>query len=273
MKHWSVLLAIITAIGLIIGGGSCNNDNPTSSVEAPANVTVSAAANGTDLVVAWDASPTEGTTDGITGYYVYFKGGSTPVATVASGTHTATVTTTGVGLVEVSAYRDTMESSKASFTIAPYTGSLVIYGASISGQNSGWGWNTNGGGSSYSLIEANKEDINFWFDDASIFSTGYELYGCDVLGPSPHNWSSPFNDFAIVTGPNYDTMTQAPATGSYDSYTEMVDGQAYYVYIKYIGSSDNYFLKMKVTSYNSTTQELHIDYTYQKVKNLRRLGG
>jgi len=264
MKNLSILLAVLVALGLVLGGGSCNEDNPASSVESVTNLTITGAPNGTDLNVSWSASPTESSTDGITGYKVYFKG--TQITTVLTGVHSATVTPNGVGLVEVSAYRDTLESAKVSVDCTPHTGSVTIYGYSISGQPSGVGWNySNGSATAYNLVETNKGDINFWFDDNTRFSGGNMFYDCDALG-----WA-PFNPFWIQNGTTYDAMNQAPTTG-YGSQIEMAINQAYYVNIE-DGTTDNYYMKMKVMGYNATTGACNIDFAFQKVTNFRQLGG
>jgi len=265
MKNLSILLAVMVAMGLIIGGGSCNKDNPESSVESVTNLSILGATNGTDLIVSWSASPTESSTDGITGYKVYFKG--TQVTTVLTGVHTATITPSGVGLVEVSAYRDTLESAKIGVDCTPHTGSVTIYGYSITGQPSGVGWNySSGSAMAYNLVESNKADINFWFDDNTRFTGGLMFYDCDALG-----WS-PFNQFWIQNGVNYDAMNQAPILGGYGSQIEMAINQAYYVDFE-ISTTENYYMKMKVTGYNTTSGACNIDYAFQKVMNFSKLGG
>ncbi|MEN3043677.1 MAG: hypothetical protein ABDH37_00470 [Candidatus Hydrothermales bacterium] len=174
--------------------------------------------------------------------------------------------------IEVYAYAGDKESTPRVFDFTPVSRtSQELWERSAAG-NSGYGWNADGTGSSYSLGDAaNHSRIDFYLDD---FTAG-TVDVSNIYLVSPHHGG--FNDtetgFAVETG---GTGNIAPAPGTYDTprpQSPIVSGGTYFLWIDHSNNewtSDDNFVKIKIISIGNDGKVV-FDYWFQKQGGLRWL--
>jgi hypothetical protein len=233
----------------------CNNSN--EDISAPSNLVLSASSDGTDVILEWDASSA---TD-IDGYIVKFNGTALtadPIADVTTYTHNNPTTT---GSYEVVAVKGDTESDPATASTAPTTevtsGAIYYEGDGLGTHPSGFGWNTNGSGQTYSLT-ASHSDLDIYMDTDEDLSSATNKYGdanaCFILDSwtvgSPIPW--PVNDI------NYGTSATGTEAGN--------------VFLAAVAQGDGFhFVKCTTADYVIGDHSVKIKWQYQLIANLRLL--
>ncbi len=212
---------------------------------APSALILEGATNQDDLVLTWTASRTPD----IDGYYIYFNDGEIGdiATTFTTFTHINPAT---VGEYKVTAYRGSDESAGPTASDVPYEGigelwdmdtpEIIFY--------SGWGWNwSTGTGFSYSVIEANKNNIEFYYDSDNTLTSGRDL-----------PWG--VNETGFLRIASYTNAGNVPTIG-YMNYELVDEGQAYALIALKTYSTTWHYIKLRIDSYSSTPHD-RIAFTY-----------
>ncbi len=223
---------------------------------APSALILDGATNQNDLVLTWTASRTPD----IDGYYIYFNGGEIGdvAATVTAFTHINPAT---VGEYKVTTYRGGDESAGVTASTVPHEGigelwdmdtpEIIFY--------SGWGWNWNTGrGFSYSVIEVNKDNIEFYYDLDNTLSSGRDLL-----------WG--VNETGFLRIASYTNAGNLPTMG-YMNCEDVITGQAYALIAVKTYSTTWHYIKLRIDSYSSTPHDrIAFTYAFQLVPNFTLL--
>lgn len=248
------ILGFLLCIGLVGGFYGCK-DNPEDpdTVSAPTNLTiVVAGGDSLSLKLTWDAS-----TDDVDGYFVYFNDDLLDTVDVCEYTHQPTE----LGDYEVTAYIGDTESNaaEASSNLIPATNEGPVYIAFSAGGPSGYGWASDGSGSTYSVGVAgnrqNTDKVDFVLDIDSTLT-------------DPETFDTDFTHSTGIqlSGTAYDNLATAPSTG-YVTYTDIIDGGTFVMWIQ-----GKYYAKIKVTTGTiGGDLTMTFNYGFQKIQGFRRL--
>ncbi len=257
MKKYIIGLGIILGIGIYFYGCKKGEVPETPNVH-----TVNVIQNGAGLRFEWD--PVENAD----GYRVYADGNQ-----VYEGTNTYYELTTPAKKVEIVAYNDEGESDPWEGDYTPVTGTGEIWERSVSGKPSAYGWDAQGNGASYSILDStNFSMFDFYLDD---FTPGSTLPGeMYFVSPNYNMFGSPFNNtetgFAVGTG----DVAPAPDGNYATPRTENpVAAQTYFFWIDHSANgwtTDDNFVKVKVTSIGNDGK-VTFTYYFQKKGGLRWL--
>jgi len=248
------LLFISISALLILAFVGC--DNSTSDIDPAHNLTIAASSDGTDVVLEWTASSDAD----IDGYIVKFNGTALTADPITDLTYTHN-NPTATGSYEVVAIKGDTESDPVSASTAPTasaTSGTIYYEGDVSASHpSGFGWNTDGSGSTYSL-SADHADLDIYMDTDEDLSSATNKYVdanvCFILDSwtvgSTIPW--PVNDI------NYGTSATGTEAGN--------------VFLAAVEQGDGFhFVKVTVTEYSATDHSVKISWQYQFVANLRLL--
>ena len=240
------ILAMVSVVVLMFVG--CEEE-PTSPIDPPSNLTITANPDGLTLTVSWTKSPTEDTEDGIDGYYVYFNGELE--ADLEPGTYQYQFSPDGLGTISVSAYRGDEESNEVSATTETVERNNITLAAWESSDPSSIGWDRiSGMYTLYNTVSENAENIDVVWD-----SRDQTLNSPDVI------WT----DLGLETTwfAEDDGSGVVPTTGL-ENYIEVAVGQGYYIELP-----DGYYLLLTVDSENEGN--INISYKFQKIQGYRRV--
>ncbi len=232
----------VAVVALIFFGFGCENGE--EDILAPSALILEGATSENDLVLTWTAS---GTAD-IDGYYIYFN--SVEIGDVLPTVITFTHSPVTVGEYKVTAYRGSDESAGATASTVPYEGIGELWDMDTPAGTgySGWGWNwTTGTGASYSVIEANKDNIEFYYDSDNTLTCSMEL-----------PWGVNSTGFLRIT--SYTNAGNLPTTG-YTNFEDVIDGQAYALIAYKTSTTTWHYIKLRIDSYSSTPDD-KITFTY-----------
>ena len=252
----AALLAVAGLLVLVVGCGEEDPTGPGPTIPAPTNLALGVA--GTDslsIQLSWTAPVVTGPAD-LDGFIVYFKAaviGST-LTTVTHFDHTPT----SLGMYSVKAYKedDKSEAIEKSTALQTATNQGPVYWLG-SANESGYGWDTNGSGTIYSVIGANKAFIDLILDSVP------DLVSPETaIDPTWHTTGIAYNVSWTYSG-----MTEAPQSGYINFQSIVLDG----VYVLYLETGHH--LKMQVTTYDTGTDPyIRFQYGFQTVAGFRRLG-
>lgn len=240
-------LSLLALVVMFFAG--CENE-PTSPVEPPQNLTVTANPDGLTLTVSWTKSPTEDTEDGIDGYYVYFNGELE--ADLEPGTYQYQFSPDQLGTISVTAYRGDEESNEVSVSTETVDRSDIVLAAWESTDPSSIGWDrTTGMYTLYNTTSDNAANIDLVWD-----SRDQTLNSPDVIWP----------DLGLETTwlAEDDGNGVAPGSGSWYNYVDVTVGQGYYVELP-----DGYYLFVTVDS--EADGNIHISYKFQTIQGYKRV--
>jgi hypothetical protein len=254
-------LSILSVFLLVLVG--CEGE---VTLVAPSNFTLTAGTNEVDVVLAWTA-----VTEDIDGYIIYFNSAAVGTVTVTSYTHADPQET---GTYYVTAYSGDTESdpSTSESTVPVIDSNVEIAEIGVSGQESGYGWNTTSGqGTEYSMADGTHAgSIDLYFTD---FVPGYAgTYNIAsphlVLDPgetgaswlaSTSGWRT--SGFYELTD-NFDDITVLPLTGYYN-FEEIAGNNTYAVY-----TDDGHYAIVEVQSWSTSTGLVQIRTAFQTVPGL-----
>ncbi|RKZ34300.1 hypothetical protein DRQ33_02450 [bacterium] len=242
-----LLLAVALLIGSMLFFGC--EEEPTSPIEPPRNLTITANPDGLTLTVSWTKSLTEDEEDGIDGYYIYFNG--ILENDVEEGVYQYQFSPDELGTIEVTAYRDDEESIFASVTTETVDRNNITLADWDSSDESSIGWDRLSGiHTLYSTLSENADYIDVIWD-----SRDQTLNSPDqILATGGHEtW------FAEDDGTG-----EAPGSGSWINIIDMVVGQSYYVELY-----DGYYLLLTVDS--ESEGAITISYNFQKIQGYKRV--
>ncbi len=257
MKKLLPFLGVLSLAVFFIG---CEEEEPTepTKLAPPTNLTIAVAgADSLSLTLTWDASA-----DTVDGYLVYFEDDVIDTVT-ATKSLTYTDTPTSLGDYKVTAYKGNKESdptSKVSSQLVEVINQGPVYIVPSPLGPSGYGWASDGTGSTYSLgtvdNRQNTDKVDFVFDS-------------DTTLTNPHTFDA---DFEHVTGIayndtwTYDNLTEAPSSG-FMAFKDVVDGGTYILWIH-----GKYYVKIKITvGTESGWPKTTFKYGFQKIAGFRRL--
>ncbi len=248
-KALVIVLALVLGTMFFVG---CDED-PASAIESPRNLAVTGNADGETVVLNWSASNSETSTDGIDGYYIYLNG--VQVGDVASGVYTYSFSPTALGTIGVTAYLDEDESDAAEVSTALVTGAVTCGGwTSTSPSAVAWNYLT-GAYTLYGASETNASSIDIVWDSRD-----------NTLNDAATFWTGTLREawIASMGSGNY-----APGSGSWNTTLEVSVSAQYAINI--VSGSNNYYMLATVSSINTTTGDLILNYAYQKVPNYKRI--
>jgi len=233
----------VAVVALIFFGFGCENGE--EDILAPSALTLEGATSENDLVLTWTAS---GTAD-IDGYYIYFDGGEigNVAATVTTYTHVNPAT---VGEYKVTAYRGEDESAGPTASTVPYEGIGELWDMDTPPGTgySGWGWDwLTGTGASYSVVETNKDNIEFYYDSDNTLTSSKELA-----------WG--VNETAFLRIADYTNAGNLPTTG-YTNFEDVIISQAYALVVYKTSTITWHYIKLRIDSYTDTPED-KITFTY-----------
>jgi|Deesub1362B_J571_1020462.scaffolds.fasta_scaffold05353_2 hypothetical protein len=257
------IIAIASVIVLFVYLTNCGGEE---EVATPNARVVSILNNGGGLRFEWDS------VDGADGYRVYVDG-----ALQYEGTNTYFEWTTPAQKIEVVAYAGDKESTPKTFNFAATTGTSEIYERSGTG-NSAFGWDANGYGSSYSVLDtANFSNFDFYVDD---FTGGsVDPANIHLVSPDYNFFGNPFNSQStgFYEKTTSDPSDIAPTSGNYETpYSSFVlkENASYFLWIDsnandQIDEQDN-FARIDIVSIG-TDGKITFNWVYQPYSGLRWL--
>ncbi|MEO0279307.1 MAG: hypothetical protein ABIM98_06070 [candidate division WOR-3 bacterium] len=256
MKKILILSGLFIAI---IYFAACNGEEEIATPNARITQILN---QGGGLRFEWDP------VDGADGYRVYVDG-----TQQYQGTNTYFEWTNPAKIIEIVAYAGDKESNPKSFNFTPVSRTgQELWERSASG-NSAYGWNSDGIGTSYSILDQNNfSQFDFYLDDLTSGSTDpANIY---LVSPNYNAFGNPFNntETAFAVG----TADIAPAPGNYYTPTTqnpIVQGETYFLWIDHSAngwSDDDNFVKITINSIGSDGR-VTFDYWFQKYGGLRWL--
>ncbi len=252
------LLTFLGIFSLAVFFFGCEEE-PTDpdTLAPPTNLTLAVAGSDSlSLKLSWDAS-----TDTVDGYLVYFEGDVIDTVTTTKSL-TYTHIPTALGEYKIKAYKGSKLSDPVteSSELEEDTNQGPVYIVPSPLGPSGYGWASDGTGSTYSLgtmgNRQNTGKVDFVFDS-------------DTTLTDPHTFDA---DFEHVTGVAYlDTWTYnnlAEATSSgYMTFQKVVDGGTYVLWL-----DDKYYAKMEITvGTEGVWSKITFKYGFQTIAGFRRL--
>ena len=256
------LLTFLGIFSLAVFFFGCEEE-PTDldTLAPPTNLALAVAGSDSlSLELSWDAS-----TDTVDGYLVYFEGDV--IDTVTAITYTDTPT--ALGEYKIKAYKGSKlsdpvtESSELVEDINQ--GEVYWTGDSDPAHPSGYGWASDGTGSTYCLTTGkgwtNTDKVDFVLDYYDKKST------LIIFNPHDSGSGDGFNSaFNHTTGVAHDiswTYDIAEAPVGYGNFKDVVDGGTYVLWVH-----GKYYVKMTVTA---TATDITFKYGFQKIAGFRRL--
>ena len=240
------ILAMVSVVVLMFVG--CEEE-PTSPLDPPSNLTITANPDGLTLTVSWTKSPTEDTEDGIDGYYVYFNGELE--ADLEAGTYQYQFSPDALGTISVTTYRGDEESNEVSATTETVERNNITLAAWESSDPSSIAWDRNTGMYTlYNTVSENAENIDVIWDSGDQTLNSPDVIWTD-LGLET-TWFAEDDGSGVV-----------PSTGL-ENYIGVAVGQGYYVELP-----DGYYLLLTVDSENEGN--INISYKFQKIQGYRRV--
>ena len=257
-------------IVFILLGGSCESE-PEEALQPASNLQIEVTGNDSlSIKLKWDASPTSN----IDGYVIRLNDVSLDNVTNIEYTHN---NPTELGIYRVRAFRDDEESSaiqaSTGLITATNQGPVWEFNAPV-GYPSGFGWDEDGGGNTYSMVLTAKDSIDLWMGEVEPWKGVYAIVSPDAYPSS--NWEDAHSTWFYVPGAtNIDAVKIAPLQGGgeYDNYSELITNQVCVLLLQ----SGN-FIKLKVTERDFAdiqgTDYLYFkfEYKFQPVAGFRRLG-
>lgn len=245
---WIPLILLIPALFLIVG---CPNpDEPGGKPPTPTNVTIIATADGSGLIISWNA-----VTD-VIGYDVITPDGDTIDWLDDTDLFYQHDSPASTGTYEIySVNSDDVRSDAATETSAPYvsTSNATIYVWSNPTDPSGFGWSTTTGiGTAYNCIAANTGVIDIFLNNST---ATFDFTSCDE---APYNGDKTSH----VLNMGASDFVTAPSTGYYN--TEAVVSGNYYA----INVQGDYYIKVHVVSASNGVSAT-ISYEFQKITTFR----
>lgn len=258
MKKLLAFLGIgIFSLTLLFYG--CDEEPTDHDTLAPPTNFALAVAGGDSLSLelSWDASA-----DTVDGYLVYFEGDVIDTVT-ATKSLTYTDTPTALGDYKVTAYKGSKESdpvTKSSELVEDINQGKVYWtGDSDPAHPSGYGWASDGTGSTYCLTTGkgwtNTDKVDFVLDYYDKKST--------LTIRSPKDFDAAFGHTTGVAHNISWTYDIAEAPAGYSNFEDVVDGGTYVLWVH-----GKYYVKMTVTA---TPTDITFKYGFQTIPGFKRL--
>jgi len=236
------LLIFLVPIAFIIGCGT----TPVE-ISAPTNLTITGA-DGLSVSFSW----VESETPDIDGYIFFLNDsiGFDTVGTVSS----ATVQPPALGTITLRAYKgDDISPVSNAATLSVVTGGPDTIWYYDSPNPSGYGWDASGTGTVYSFQGQDSLNIDIYLDR-----------DFDIASPSTYSkWLTTYItkvDSDVDVAPDAITSKAAPAEEGYFVVRLPNHGE----------DGGDQYVKLHVTSVNTTDSSIVFEYTFQPLENYRR---
>ncbi len=265
MKKLLTFLGIFSIAVFFFG---CDKE-PTDpdTLASPTNFTLAVAGNDSlSLELSWDAS-----IDTVDGYLVYFEGNVIDTVT-ATKSLTYTHIPTALGDYKVTAYKGSKESdpvteSSELVETVNAVGPVYWMAAPAATGPSGYGWDTDGSGDTYSMSSSTastpKAMTDFYVDSVGFAKDTDKIISPDNLYTE---WNETwFYDFGANV---YDTLSVAPSWSGWHNYADAATlNNTIVLFVK-----DKHYLKMKIAEHNASGDHyIKFQYGFQKIAGFRRL--
>lgn len=225
---------------------------PSPQVPPPTNLQMQAVGSDSlSLRLFWDPPG-----EPVDGFIVSFMGSVLDTVATSDYSHVPA----SLGTYSVKAYRGAYTSTaiETTSTLHEEVGEGPVYWLvdPDPAHPSGYGWDADGTGSTYSVQPMNKDHIDLVLDAVEDLRSPADTFGGD--------WH--LTGIAYDGSWTYSSMTVAPQSGYSVSQNAILQG----VYVLYLESG--HYLKLEITDYDPMMHSMKFRYGFQRIPGFRRLG-